>query len=291
MGKVSDLAEFVQQISQLELAKHRTRFFRGHHDYKGHKLEPGIYRKLKEPIDPLRLVKQESDFINEAVVRCPSDFQDTPTFFEKLVKLQHYGLPTRLLDVTTNALVALFFACEGVESKPGEVIVFDIPQYEVKYYNSDTVSVISNIARRPFPFNLRKFPLTPEAFNEAYKNDALPNDFGKFLHDIREDKPAFRPLIKREDLGRVIAVKARLNNARIARQDGAFLLFGMGTRKELCANIPPDWIVRGNDFKRIIIRNKKQIRNQLEFCGISSQALFPELDRQTRYIKDRMTAP
>lgn len=33
--------------------------------------------------------------------------------------LQHYGFPTRVLDVTQNPLVALYFALEEVELKDG----------------------------------------------------------------------------------------------------------------------------------------------------------------------------
>jgi hypothetical protein len=70
--------------------------------------------------------------------------------FDKLVRMQHFGLPTRLLDVSRNAMVALFFATDPgpVNSKPsdGLVTAFAIPPELEKYYDSDSVSCIANLA-------------------------------------------------------------------------------------------------------------------------------------------------
>ena len=41
----------------------------------------------------------------------PQSFSECKSALDYLVQMQHYGLPTRLLDMTTNPLVALYFAC------------------------------------------------------------------------------------------------------------------------------------------------------------------------------------
>ncbi|WP_417070489.1 FRG domain-containing protein [Niveibacterium terrae] len=270
---ITNIAEFAGSLADIPLKQGCTRFFRGHADYRKYNIEPSIFRKEQ-------LKENEETLIQEAMIRCPNELPSTLSFIEILVRLQHYGLPTRLLDLTSNALVALYFACRENEKTEGEVLVFDIPNDQVKFYDSDTVSVISNIAKRSKEFDLSKYPIDQEKFNSD-------EEIGRLLHDIQRDKPAFRPIIKRSDLERVIAVRTRLDNARISRQEGAFLLFGMQGSKLKPAAVPDDWLVCGNNEKRIIFSNKHKIKKELASFGVSEQTLFPELDSQAKAIVEK----
>lgn len=82
---ISLIKNEIANVELEESAKHY--FFRGQASYDWNVM-PGIFRN--------GMLAHEYDMIRAAYIRNPRDFGDTMTAFEKLAKLQHYGLPTRL---------------------------------------------------------------------------------------------------------------------------------------------------------------------------------------------------
>lgn len=313
INSISDLSKILQTLGEPE--KGHTRFFRGHGD-EGWQMLPSIYRAK-------HLIENEDKIIKDALTYCPDDFLPSDTLFEKLVKLQHYGYSTRLLDLTTNALVALYFSAWNKQhhEKDGELIILDIPNEQIKYGDSDTVAILSAISLRNFLFNIskaieiadtdrmlkeyeyaermkkeyrhlefntiipfiRKYKIIEgkKAFLLSFNNNT---DIISLLHDIQTDKPSFRPVINSDDLQRVLCVRAKLNNARISRQQGCFLLFGIKDSKTEAAVIPDEWQRLASNSQKILVKNKAAIMEELKSFGISKRTLFPELEAQATEI-------
>lgn len=366
INSIKDLIELLKDIGEPQTG--HSRFFRGHSDQEW-KLEPSIYRipeKVEGKPQEKPFIENEDNIIRDAIINSPDDFSDEDSIFSILVKLQHYGYPTRLLDLTTNALVALYFAVKSFDDKDGELFIFDIPNSEVKYFDSDTVSILSALSLRKREFRIdgsksisrinsllgkskktievmggrleknqqdeildisqkiigglvkgevvyfddSKISHEEERLNSIINNSQIPDlelavinevekktyveyfnsqpDIARLLHDIRKDKPSFLPVIEAKDLERVICVKPKLDNNRIIRQQGCFLLFGINTFKINKAVLDGKWI-KGNEGDKIIIPkdSKKNILEELKVFGISEKTLFPELESQAKEILDK----
>lgn len=67
---------------------------------------------------------------------------DAPTL-ELLASLQHFGAPTRLIDVTMNALIALYFAVSGTrasdESSDGRLFAFGFSRRDISARHGATI--------------------------------------------------------------------------------------------------------------------------------------------------------
>lgn len=376
---VKSVADFIDKITEIGKI-HKSVFFRGHSD-ESFELVPSIYRKNDKNEDFL-FIENEDKIYREIIAKSPTEFNGKKTI-EALALMQHYGVPTRVLDLTTNALIALYFACSeksGIKGKNGEVLLFDIPKEYICFSDSDRVTILSNLAKCDSRFyyyyqtlyervinilekKLKKLNYIGESielehslddflsrkinsmrnkivnndfdedidkdidkYSEWYPSD-LPvekkNDykklflsdlirdlrimdsplpeineryFGKLLHNIKEDKSYFQPIIEPNDVGSVFAVIPKMDNPRIIRQSGAFLLFGIKEKDENnpikpMADVPKEWIVMGNKDKgkRILIdkSRKNQILKELDMLGINKSSIFPEIESIAESVKDK----
>lgn len=269
---IKSLTGFVQKISKTAPAGGEVLLYRGHSDRGSYKLIPSILRE-----DVLRT--NEHSILRELVASHPNEFTPDSTTFDRLVRVQHYSLPTRLLDVTLNPLVALFFASDYRADTSGEVIVFRVKKDSVKFFDSDTVSCIANLAhlkadeKAGIDFGLADI----DEFNGQKPIDRL-------IQFIRAEKPHFRAKIIKDDLKKVVCVKPKKNNPRILAQSGVFLLFGLTDSLETnpVADISIDRI--------IINKNEKEkIRKELDRMAVNDSTLFPDIEKSAIYIRKNLT--
>ncbi len=119
LQEIASLEKFISALEELPV--NSNNLFRGHSNI-NYGIQPSLFR------DP-RLYKNEYMMYQELVIRCPESFTSCQTHLDFLVEMQHYGLPTRLLDFSLNPLVALYFACENTFGI-GEIITYSVKNKE-----------------------------------------------------------------------------------------------------------------------------------------------------------------
>lgn len=236
IASISSVAEF---LGALKDRRSRTMsWYRGHAD-KSWALLPG-YQRLKKPQPESVLMSRFKQNANLLLDRRPQ------SNFEWLFLMQHYGVPTRLLDWTESPLVALHFAVSAEIKKAGAVWILD-----------------------------------PIKLNQSTK--ARPEDY-KFVPAFEDEKVKDYDTLSVEskpELGiEPMAVMATRNNARIQAQLGVFTI-SHHAKKDI-AQIGNGSHLFGLE----IPGNKKQeILEELEILAYGKFQLFPELSSIGEMIK------
>ncbi len=258
-------------------------FFRGQEDLTW-SVKPNVFRN-----DEISL---EDYVIDNALRQNPFDFYDTKSDFEILTKLQHYGLGTRLLDVTLNPLVALYFAtAPAVSYKPNKNGQFTQTKNDgvvflsFSPWHSSSELCIKIATALPFIH-----------FDNDYTIEQL---IGKLLENgvITEDNKvqliANDCTLLIEYLQKSYFAISSHSNERLIRQSGAFVIptainiysedniFNSRiekSHKNMRDEFADEDIVIPSDCKALL-------REELDFFNINEATLFPELEHQMRYIK------
>jgi hypothetical protein len=274
LGTANSVEKFLELLYRSPASEGTESFFRGHSDA-SYELTPSLLRKWEN--GDWQFLPNEDRLCKELLIAHYDEFQDDQYRFDRLVRMQHYGLPTRLLDISSNPLVALFFACVSEPELDGEVIIFRVNLDCVKYYDSDTVSCVSNVSNLTYDQkNDINLNLDQEAFNATEVAQ-------KLLHHIKSEKGFFESRIIPDDLRSIVCVKAKRTNTRIKSQSGAFLLFG----HEVAL---PDAGQDGIEISRVTIQNKNDILKQLDQININATTVYPSIDQTAGHLRDQYRA-
>ncbi len=268
--KVTTVQGFIGKVLSSERESGYEVFYRGHSNKNKYKLEPSLFRKDDD--GNYLYLDNEHILYRELIVSNSADFQSDEYTLDRLVRMQHYSLPTRLLDITSNPLIALYFACKSALEEDGEVILFSMNRDRVKYFDSDVASCISNLARLPKE-EKDNINLEDENFNDQVSVKRL-------VHFIREEKPYFEPKIIPVDLRKIVCVKGKQSNDRISSQSGAFLLYGLDA--VMNEEGTPEITVT-----RITVANKPAILKELDLLNINESTVFPYIENSAKYVADK----
>ena len=294
--------EVIRYALQVENDSNNLIYFRGENqDHGGGAFTPGVYRN--------GLLHNEDKIYREMQRFNDHEFTTDKTAFDKLARMQHYTAPTRMLDLSEDILSSLYFTLDGRGDDVTSVLyMIEIDATKIKYYDSDAVSIIANLAKSPLQNEGNPDKSKEAIWREAkdYLNDrkgynsAVDLQSKNFLlHDIREEKSYFQDIIDPKDIFSVIAVKPKLTSQRIQSQKGAFLLYGLNLEDytknislitgqleeqlELNADSEYHPVVR---LTKIYIAPSITVQH-MEKIGITPPYIYPELDKVSEHLKEK----
>lgn len=297
---VNGLEEFVHTIEELNRRNitrslcERTLLFRGQTNI-DYELIPSIARTNKNG-DSLFYLEQM--MIAKAIGKNPDIFFEDQYAVNLLVKLQHFGLPTRLLDVTYNALVALYFACgcpQTNDGPDGAVYVFapgQTPHNNIKFsYNRD-IQIISQMYKMGALAStdiLEYFELIDFDWDKTY----YVSEYSKAVY--ADSSFYLKELIRNINIPNFVS-PVELSE-RQKRQQGAFIIFPNEIENiDICPKKHPAALEDHNSLARIANRLvrlekddesiisiiqiphnvKQEILRSLSIFGITKEFLFPD---------------
>lgn len=312
---INSVAEYIEAVKnrpgeQDKHIAHPRYVYRGHSDT-GYPLQPSIERDDFDASLEARLIEMARN-------KRPDIFK-TDDKLSLLAKIQHYGLPTRLLNFTDNPLVALYFACHNTE-KDGEVLEFEeqvyrtgagLPAYTsltfIEPWNSEDKdsyrSICEGLINRFFSYDFQKQLILSLVGNVSRVGITVENWHARICNEpwfIEWERMVYRGFLNNELQWKILAallrspllVEAQETLERQRLQQGMYLLIPNEVVEEegqyvIKPNLPK-LNVKNSNIGHMIIKSesKTEILKELDLIGINEGFLFGDsIDHVCAQIK------
>jgi hypothetical protein len=278
--KVSrSLGEYLSTVGKIRkrwnTPKHLELWFRAEDtSHRKTHLQPGIYRQresgLRKSVD--KLLEIENDLYEE-FGRCATqlsqpDITSIDDEWESYFLMQHHGAPTRLLDWSDGALIALHFAVRDkpMPPKTGSIIYVLDPYWLIR--------LLKNHPDRKDAENRWK------KYLEKEKRSDMDEDDWERLYLPTDEDDAKEPLLKTPETP--MLWDSPHMTRRVAAQRSRFMIFGTD----------PLWLVKMEkepDSRLVSITIPcgaiNRIRQELKDAGVTESVVYPDLDGLGRELK------
>lgn len=172
--------------------------------------------------------------------------------------MQHFGIPTRLLDLTKNPLIGLYFACENNFEQDGALYIFKENRKNILNFNS----------------------IQLECFEKLIKNKDAK--ICEECNNMTKQKcEQGKEIIKRSYF-----IKGFANNDRINNQSGSFIFSGIDDKNNKKSIDKLDELIK-NVFI-IDSKIKKDVLLKLKELNIHSGTVYPDLSNMSLYLKSEI---
>jgi hypothetical protein len=259
--KVRSLPRYLALVEQAQRRASQSLWYRGC-GKAAYELRPSLYRhgRLKTPDTLSELERSLMTRFRQRSI--PYHSRSLTDDWETLFFMQHYGVPTRLLDWTENPLIALHFALMGAVKRP------------------------TKSGKSAFVSNAAVWILDPVLWNRhALRHVSFG---GGVLTPDDDALKGYRPVPKFAGMhNQPVALYGAHNSSRIVAQQGVFTIFGTDTKPMETAfkldSFPTRCLVKIT-FARSVI---SALRISLLSHGVTESVVFPDLEglaRETRRV-------
>ncbi|MEE0137631.1 FRG domain-containing protein, partial [Fusobacterium ulcerans] len=196
-------------------------------------------------------LKNEHLMFYKIISKMPKAFEKDKYIYNQIATMQHFGYPTRLIDITENPLISLYFACEGNNNYDGEIFIYEAQEEEILNFEDEKLHC------------LEKIPT---------------NSFENICKDCDKLEKCKKDIIKRSYIVQGVAQNERINN-----QSGNFIFVGIEDEKKYCEKkiqLPTKHIIIDKKLKLGIL----QI---LEKLNINGGTVYPDLLNLAKFLKDK----